>query len=394
MVDSLSEATEPTIRQNGSEAIRAVLARRRPDRFVYAPNYWQWFSHHRNHGTLPDEILHCQTQLQLLQHLGLDVFSRNIYCDQKRCWFGGLVECQFTGVEVQQTETSVGDDLFIDRVYHTDAGVLTERQRHVFDQSTLVQDKFTVDDYASELDAYEQLVRGRRWSFLPERYEQQQQQVGDDGIVVAGELFSPLKMLHFELGPEDTTFLLVDHPERAADLMAAHEQAQLDLVRQMADHGVPAMMAMDNLDSTFHSPQYVERYSAKFYEQASRICHDRGSTFFIHACGQQGANLRFIASLGVDGLEGVASPPLGDVELDEAFAATGDRFILTGGISAAEVDRLQSRDEVRVYVKQLFDRLRPFAHRFLFASACNTAFTTRWEQLIWFRDAWREFEDV
>ena len=80
------------------------------------------------------------------------------------------------------------------------------------------------------------------------------------------------------------------------------------------------MMAMDNLDSVFHPPPYVEQYAASFYEQASQICHEHGSTFFIHACGQQRANLRLISSLGVDGLEGVASPPLGDGELDEACA--------------------------------------------------------------------------
>jgi uroporphyrinogen-III decarboxylase len=282
----------------------------------------------------------------------------------------------------------------IDRVYFTSTGVLTERQRYVQEHSTLVQEKFVVVDYGRELDAYEDLVRGRRWQFLAERYEQHQQAVGERGMVVAGELFGPLKMLHFDLGPENTTFLLSDHPDRAADLMAAHEKTQLDLVQQMATYGVPAMMAMDNLDTMFHSPQYVEQYSAPFYEQASRICHEHGSTFFIHACGQQRANLKLIASLGVDGLEGVASPPLGDVELDEAFAATGDRFVLTGGISAAETERLQSRQAVRTYVKQLTDRLRPFAHRFVLASACNTAITTRWEQLVWFRDAWREFGDL
>ena len=120
------------------------------------------------------------------------------------------------------------------------------------------------------------------------------------------------------------------------------------------------------------------------------MCHDKGSKFFIHACGRQRANLKLIASLGVDGLEGVAYPPLGDVELDEALAATGERFIVTGGISAAETDRLATRDAVFQYVGNLFRRMRPFLHRFVFAASCNTAITATWEQLVWFRDAWRE----
>ena len=91
-------------RNTGREAIRAVLDRRRPDRIVYAPNYWQWLSHHRQHGMLPDAISHCETQLQLLHHLGVDVFSRNLYCDQRRCWFGGLSDIEWDGVEVDESE--------------------------------------------------------------------------------------------------------------------------------------------------------------------------------------------------------------------------------------------------------------------------------------------------
>jgi hypothetical protein len=38
------------------------------------------------------ELAHCQTQLELIRHLGLDVFSQNIYADQQHCWFVGLTE--------------------------------------------------------------------------------------------------------------------------------------------------------------------------------------------------------------------------------------------------------------------------------------------------------------
>ncbi len=68
--------------------VESVLRRETPPRFVYAPNYWQWFSHQLNHGLLPPELVHCRTQLDLIRHLGLDVFSRNIYSDQQQCWFG------------------------------------------------------------------------------------------------------------------------------------------------------------------------------------------------------------------------------------------------------------------------------------------------------------------
>ena len=158
--------------------------------------------------------------------------------------------------------------------------------------------------------------------------------------------------------------------------------------------GVPVMTAMDNLDAAFHSPRYVEAYSAPFYEGASRLCHERGSKFFIHACGRQRAILRQIASYGVDGLEGVAFPPLGDVELDEAMSLGGGRMIITGGISAAEFGRLHTRDHVIAYVHDLFRRMEPFAHRFILSASCATPYSAPWSTLSHFHDAWRELSDL
>jgi len=370
--------------------VRRVLRRERPDRVVYAPNYWQWFAHHQNHGLLPPEIAHCRTQLDLIRHLGLDVFSRNIYCDQQHCWFGGLTEEIWDGVEAREEVRIENRDRVITRTYATRRGTLTERQRYVFADSTLVQEKFLLDDTEDPLGALEELLRARRWRFLPERYAREQERVGHDGFVVAGELWSPLKALHLLAGAVNSTYLIADDENRVKELLRLHEAAQLDLVRQMAVAGVPAMMAMDNLDAAFHTPAYLEKFSASFYEQASHIAHAHGSTFFIHACGRQRVNLKLMDSLGVDGLEGVAYPPLGDVQLDEAMALTSDRFLITGGISAMETEKFQSAGEVRRYLEDLFGRLRPYSHRFMLAASCNTSIRTPWKVIQWFRDAWQE----
>ncbi len=283
-----------------------------------------------------------------------------------------------------------GQDRLLERTYHTRAGPLTERFRYVFAESTLVQEKFLVTETPSELAALEALVRGRRWRFDAARHKTWQTTVEQDGFVVAGELYSPLKLLHLVVGPVETTFLLNDHPEQAGELLALHELAMLDLVRQMATAGVRVMMAMDNFDTAFHPPPLVERCSASFYEKASAICHAHGNLFFIHACGRQRAGLKLLASYGVDGLEGVAFPPLGDVELDEAMTLAGDHLILTGGISASEFERLRSRAAVFDYVGSLCRRMQPFANRFILSASCATPYTASWPRLLDFRDAWRE----
>ena len=368
-----------------------VLRREPPPRFVYAPNYWQWFAHQRNHGLLPAELRDCRSQLDLIRHLGLDVFSRNVYCDAARCWFGGLAAESFDGVEVAETRRAEDRDIVTERRYRTRRGLLSERFRFVFTQSTVVQEKFLLDDTDAGLDAFEELVRARRWTFDPTAWKHWQSEVGDDGIVNAGELFSPLKLLHLAAGAAQAVFLLEDHPGRCREWMARHEEAQIDLVRQMLAAGVPAMTAMDNLDAAFHTPAHIERCSASFYERAGRLCREAGAVFFIHACGRQRPILPLIASLGVDGLEGVAYPALGDIELDDAMRLAGDRLVITGGISALETERFTTPDEVRRYVAGLLRRLQPYRHRFMLSASCNTSIRTPWSVIAWFRDAWREF---
>ncbi len=380
----------PSPPNTSQDHVRAVLRRQMPDRVVYAPNYWQWFTHHRNHGLLPAELRDCASQLDLLRHLGLDVFSRNLYCDATRCWFGGLATEVWDGVKVEEHRTVAGRDTITDRTFHTRKGRLTERLRYVFADSTLVQERFLLDDFGTQLDAFEELVRTRRWRFDAALYRHWQARLGDAGLLNAGELFSPLKLLHLAAGADQAVFLLQDHPERCREWMRLHEAAQLGLVQQMLDAGVLAMISMDNLDSAFHTPRYVERCSAGFYEKASRLCRERGAVFFIHACGQQKALLPLIASLGVDGLEGVAYPPLGNVELEEAMRLSGDRLIITGGVSAFETEQLGSYETVRDYLERLLKRLKPYRHRFILSSSCNTSIKTPWPTLVWFRDAWRE----
>lgn len=376
------------------DVLDLILRRSAPPRFAYAPNYWQWFAHHRSHGSLPEEVRDVPDQLDLIRRLGLDVFSRNVYGDPTRYWFGGLAEEVWEDVEVEVARREEGGGLVTEKIYRTRRGTLTERLRYVRSESTLVQEKFLFDDFDAQRDAFEAFVRGRRWRFDRARYEEWRDRVGVDGFVNAGELFSPLKMLHLAARADQSVFLLADHPEFCREAMAAHEAGQLDLVRQMLAAGVRSMISMDNLDAAFHPPRYVERCSAGFYERAARLCREAGAAFFIHACGRQRALLPVVASLGVDGLEGVAFPTLGDVELDEAMRLSGDRLILTGGISALEFGRLQARDDIRAYVRGLLGRMKPFAHRFILSASCNTPVTAPWESILHFRDAWREYSGI
>jgi hypothetical protein len=378
----------------GKAEIEKIISHQQPSRFVYAPNYWQWFRHQVSHNQLPEEIRHCNTLLDLYNYLGVDVFSRNIYSDPEKYWFGGLCDEVFDDFEIFERKTLSGKDRIRSREYRTSTGILDEKLTYIFNESTLVQTKFLVNDYVKDYELFRYFLANRRWELNSEKFNTISRSVGETGLVIAGEFFSPLKMLHFAMGPVNTVYFLMEYPEKAKELVLLHEETQLRCLEQTLKSGVRVVMAMDNLDTMFHPPDYVEEYSSSFYKRASEICHSSGALFFIHACGQQKDNLNLISSYGVDGLEGVASPPLGDVMLDEAMENTHDGFIITGGISAMETRDLKTRDDIFDYVEKLFKKMLPYKNRFIFSSSCNTAIDTSWETIKHFRDAWLTFRDM
>jgi hypothetical protein len=382
------------MRTTPKDEIEKIMMRQQPSRFVYSPNYWQWFKHQKDHNLVPDEIRHCNTLLDLYLHLGVDVFSRNIYSDSEKYWFGGLCNEIIDDFEVGERMSLTGRDKVRYKEYRCSKGVLNETLIYLFNESTLVQNKFLITDYINEFNVFNHFIANRRWEFNRDKFNRVSRSVGDNGIVVAGEFFSPLKMLHFAMGPVNTVYFLMECPEQARQIMELHEKAQLSCIAQCVENGVKAVMSMDNLDTMFHPPDYVRDYSSSFYIKASEICHSYGATFFIHACGQQKDNLQLISSYNADGLEGVAFPPLGDVMLDEAMQISGNDFLITGGISPMETRDLKTREEIFDYVEKLFRKMVPFKNRFIFSSSCNTSIDTSWETIKHFRDAWVTFRDM
>jgi hypothetical protein len=324
----------------------------------------------------------------------VDIFSRNIYAEAEKYWFGGICQEKIDGFEVLQHDDKSDQDQILRKVYKGSRGSLTEELVFKYNESTLVQKKFLVTDYVNEYPIFKDFVESRQWAFDDERYSQIAKSLGEYGVVVAGEFFSPLKMLHIAMGPVNSVYFLMEYPDRAREVLEMHEAAQLDCIRQCVENGVKVIMSMDNLDTMFHPPDYVKAYSSSFYEQASSICHSNNAYFFIHACGQQKANLELIADCGVDGLEGVVFPPLGDVELDEAMKISGPDFLITGGISAMETRNLATKKDIFDYVGELFRKMAPYKSRFIFSSSCNTAIDTSWDTILHFRDAWMHFREM
>lgn len=371
-------------RMTSKQRLLSVLRGETPDRIPFAPNIWQWFEYQKLHGLLPLELKNCQSQLEVLRLLGVDIFSRNLLTDIRTRWFGAHAGTVFPGVE--KRETRIGNQIRIE--YETKAGRISEALEFQEDGCTLVQLEYLFKDFETEYRSWLALFEALELTWLDESYRRLESQVGDGGLVIAGEITSPLKQLHMLARADQTTFLLFDHEPEMMAIMDLYADKALRLIAEMARQGVPVVMSMDNLDSTFYPPPYFNRYCRGFFTKAAEICHRRGARFFSHACGQQREILPLVVESGIDGLEGIAFPPLGDIELWEAQEVS-PRFIVQGGLSALQLEGEVSQAEAERYVERLFGRMKP--QQFIFSMSCNTSIRTSWETLVRYRDAWMKY---
>ncbi|MFC1614687.1 uroporphyrinogen decarboxylase family protein [Gemmatimonadota bacterium] len=373
---------------DSKERILSVLSGNAPNRAVFSPNIWQWFEYQKLHGLLAPEIRGCKTQLEVMKHLGVDIFSRNLLTDIRRNWIGGHSEFNYRQVEVSEHV----DGNYRRIVYRTPEGEISES--FLFDEQgcTLVQEEYLFKDFGKEYPAWRALFEDREFKFDLASYNGLVEEVGEEGLVIVGEFTCPLKQLHWHARADNAIYLLFDHEKEMMELMDIYSEKVLEFCRELVNrYGVKVVMTMDNLDSLFYTPDQFKRYCASFFRRISEICHQAGAYFFSHACGRQKDILEQVIDCGIDGLEGIAFPPLGDIELWEAKASSKG-FIVEGGLSAVQLEGPVTRRQAEDYVEKLFRKMHPY-DRFIFSMSCNTSIHTSWDTLRYYRDAWLKFAE-
>jgi hypothetical protein len=106
---------------------------------------------------------------------------------------------------------------------------------------------------------------------------------------------------------------------------------------------------------------------------------------YIHTCGFIGDRLELLADSGVDGIECMDPPPLGDVELADAKRRIGSRVFLKGHLDSVNVLLRGSDEEVYRSVRSCLDAGMP-GGGYILSTACSTANDVRPERMIRIRE--------
>ena len=386
----------------GRERVLAAFRAEKPDSVPFCPNIYYWFYHHLITGRLPADIARARHPFDVLRFLGADILARWDTQYATREYFAGGEYCEefsgattverpvVTAFNIYPPHTSVRRQKLV-----TPYGALTQRWTFSEQASADFISEYWWKDW-SEYKAIRFMLESTQYVFDAGEFRGWRARAGEDGVVMVHLTQSPLKTVHWLAGAENASLFLMDHPEEMKELARIHEEKALALLAGIVDNpDAEVFVSRDNLDSAFYPPYFYRDYCDSFFTRAAEIIHSRGKIFVVHACGHNRVLMPLVGRSGVDCLEGLTPPPMGDVELSEARRLAGiDRYVVNGGMDAPHLELAGDAEAgLHDYTRRLFESMGD-KRQFIFASSCSTPAPTPWENLIYFRDAVREYGGI
>jgi len=181
--------------------------------------------------------------------------------------------------------------------------------------------------------------------------------LGHNGLFVPTVGPSPVQQLiEYDMGLEAFYVLLQDHKhdvEELLDIMHSRRKQEYEICARR--YPCPAMIQVENTSSSLVSPGIYRRYSLPQVRDFVEIAHRWGKKAIIHMCGLLKGLLQAFTETGMDGINGLTPPPIGDCPFEDALDAMGEDLVILGGVLDGAVFHGPNATRERIW--NLLDRV-------------------------------------
>ena len=269
-----------------------------------------------------------------LREMPLLDFYRFIGCDVIQLGSYGLPK-EFASPRTRcvrpecSTEKTDNPDGTVTRTYRTPWGNLTSRWKN----NRLVEHQVASSDDIAVLTNIWRHTRYEDDGSAEEAYQRIDEALGSDGVCAPLANPSPLQQLiEFDMGLANFYYLLQDCPDEMDELISTMHAARREEYELLArGTSAPAVISMENTSTTLVSPQIYSRYTVAHMQDFCRIMQQHGKKAILHMCGLLNGLLPDIARTGLDGINGLTPPTVGDVPYELALDKLGEDLIVFGG---------------------------------------------------------------
>jgi hypothetical protein len=240
---------------------------------------------------------------------------------------------------INQEENPTESDEWVNvtTIYHCPGGDL----RSVHRKSTVGKPGYEMEHLLKEPADIENLLGlpYEPYPFETDAFLTKERAIGDAGIVVFG-LDHAMYALQRLIGSENFALWNYEHRDLMLDAIHIYADRIRHHISSALDAGlrpvfgwvgpelcIPPLMSFDDFET------YVFDIDASLIDQI----HGSGALAWVHSHGRMCGLLERFMAMGVDVLNPIEPPPMGDVTLPEAFATVGDGMALEGNIETHDL---------------------------------------------------------
>lgn len=373
------------------------------DRVPWAPMLYQWFNVKRYNKELPEELKECKDTLEALRLMKADLFAKHeafiVYSNYSVCSFN--YSYKGNKLKVRELKTCLMDMFgphgnidFEEKLerhdtINTPLGVLTSVWQYNEKSGAPQLKKYLWNDFNKEYKIVKFLINDINFVPDKDRWENVLGVLANDGIAHIRIPPTSLKFLHWLAGLENATYFIIDFPDKISDIVRIYEKKRLELIKKVVDFPDSLIFTSgDNMDSLSYTPAIFEEFCGNSFSQIAEVLHEKNKLLFTHACGQLKKIIGLCQKSGIDGMEGMAAPPLGDIEFFEARGILGDRFVFQGGMTVKE-EETKEKNSKEIIFKEVGELFKSLDNKkaFIFGSGCCTGPNADYNNLLAIRNA-------
>jgi len=124
--------------------------------------------------------------------------------------------------------------------------------------------------------------------------------------------------------------------------------------------------------SSFISPEVYQNLVFPSVKKISAAIKSEGARAYLHTCGHISDRLEWMAESGIDGIECMDPPPLGNVELKDAKTRVGNQIFLKGNIDSVNILLRGSAEDVEAAVRNCLSAAMERGG-YILSTACSVA---------------------
>ena len=191
---------------------------------------------------------------------------------------------------------------------------------------------------------------------------------------IHGEITSPFDYFLDLLGYENGLLALMMAPEKSKIILDKFTKGIKEIAVQMCEKQIDAI----KLSSPFAGMGFISReqyneFVLPYEKQINTAIREKGKHVYVHTCGSIDDRLELMCDSNISGLECLDPPPIGNVDLHEAFNRIGNDVFIKGNIDSVHSLLYADDEKAENDVRNIINIGKRKGKGFILSTACSVA---------------------